>query len=275
MSLSEWLEERKRKTKEDEDKRKELEKQMEEEKLKKENDAKLLQQKESVKGEQHKETDGIIQEENDSRPAGFPGVLREKELEVQQQEREDSSVVSTVVQKDTNRPTMPETLPTESDAARRESSSTATGTKATAVTTTVAQSPELVDSKQTETQNESETDTDNSTVNPGNATQQSSPAAVSTAPSDGNPSNQTIAERSVTAADSEETNSTTPPSSESTTTEASTTTPSPVPVPNAVINTIPPNMLTKANVDSSISPVWMRTVAPLLIVVTLACILVC
>ncbi|ORC81144.1 uncharacterized protein TM35_001281000 [Trypanosoma theileri] len=90
-----------------------------------------------------------------------------------------------------------------------------------------------------------------------------------------------------------ETNSTTPPSTENTTTEAPTTTPSPVPAPNAEISstlteapstnsTIPslvPNaeisnitstvLKTKANVDSSIGPVWMRTAAPLLIVAVL------
>ncbi|ORC83767.1 uncharacterized protein TM35_000581300, partial [Trypanosoma theileri] len=53
-----------------------------------------------------------------------------------------------------------------------------------------------------------------------------------------------------------------------TTTEAPITT-TPSRVPNAEINTIPPNMQMKGNTDSSVSPVWMRTAAPLLIVTVL------
>ncbi|ORC92411.1 uncharacterized protein TM35_000031640 [Trypanosoma theileri] len=65
--------------------------------------------------------------------------------------------------------------------------------------------------------------------------------------------------------DSPETNSTTPPSSENTTTAPPST---PSPLPNAEIssNTIASTVHKKANVDSSVSPVWMRTAAPLLIV---------
>ncbi|ORC81926.1 uncharacterized protein TM35_001031010 [Trypanosoma theileri] len=56
-----------------------------------------------------------------------------------------------------------------------------------------------------------------------------------------------------------------------TTTEAPTTTPSPVPVTDPKISsTITSNVQkNKANVDSSISPVWMRTAAPLLIMAVL------
>ncbi|ORC83961.1 uncharacterized protein TM35_000521050 [Trypanosoma theileri] len=71
--------------------------------------------------------------------------------------------------------------------------------------------------------------------------------------------------------ETEETNSTTPSSTENTTTDAPTTTPSPVPLPNAEISSIASNIhkKNKANVDSSVSPVWMRTAAPLLIVAVL------
>ncbi|ORC84212.1 uncharacterized protein TM35_000471070, partial [Trypanosoma theileri] len=70
--------------------------------------------------------------------------------------------------------------------------------------------------------------------------------------------------------ETEETNSTTPPSTENTTTEAPTTTPSPVPVTDPQISTITSAVQkNKANVDSSVSPVWMRTAAPLLIVLVL------
>ncbi|ORC83786.1 uncharacterized protein TM35_000571140 [Trypanosoma theileri] len=67
---------------------------------------------------------------------------------------------------------------------------------------------------------------------------------------------------------SQETNTTTPPSTENTTTEAPTETPSPVPNPeiNTFASTVQKN---KGNVDSSLSPVWMRTAAPLLIVAVL------
>ncbi|ORC82954.1 uncharacterized protein TM35_000811040, partial [Trypanosoma theileri] len=66
-----------------------------------------------------------------------------------------------------------------------------------------------------------------------------------------------------------ETNSTAPPSTESTG-EAPTPTSSPVPVPDSQIsNTIASNVQKNANADSSVSPVWMRTAAPLLIVAVL------
>ncbi|ORC82232.1 uncharacterized protein TM35_000961110 [Trypanosoma theileri] len=89
---------------------------------------------------------------------------------------------------------------------------------------------------------------DNSTPADSNATQQP-PAAAPSA--------------------SQETNSTTPASTENTTSEAPTTTPSTV--PNAGINTIASTTVqkNKANVDSSVIPVWMRTAAPLLIVAVL------
>ncbi|ORC84227.1 uncharacterized protein TM35_000471220 [Trypanosoma theileri] len=114
---------------------------------------------------------------------------------------------------------------------------------------------------------------DNSTPADSNATQQSSPAAESTAPSDGNPnqpSHATVLD--VTAVpDSQENNSTTLLSTENTTTEAPTTTPSPAPVPvtDTQTNTIASTMQKKANADSSINLVWMRTAAPLMIVVVL------
>ncbi|ORC84084.1 uncharacterized protein TM35_000501380 [Trypanosoma theileri] len=92
---------------------------------------------------------------------------------------------------------------------------------------------------------------DNSTPGTSNATQQSPEAVVdATSPSE-----------------SQETTSTTPASTENTNTDASATTPSPV--PNAEISNIASTVKNKANVDSSISPVWMRTAAPLLIVAVL------
>ncbi|ORC84388.1 uncharacterized protein TM35_000451260 [Trypanosoma theileri] len=79
----------------------------------------------------------------------------------------------------------------------------------------------------------------------------------------------TTAPNSTSGADSHEINPTTPPSPENTTTEAPTTTPSLVPKPeisNTIASAVKNN---KGNVDSSLSPVWMHTAAPLLIVVVL------
>ncbi|ORC83781.1 uncharacterized protein TM35_000571090 [Trypanosoma theileri] len=91
-----------------------------------------------------------------------------------------------------------------------------------------------------------------------------------------NPNQQSTATDDVTAApNSTETNATTPLSTENTTTEAPTTTPSHVPDTQISSNTIASNLQKKANVDSSVSPVWMRTAAPLLIVVVLVSATVC
>ncbi|ORC84026.1 uncharacterized protein TM35_000511270 [Trypanosoma theileri] len=71
------------------------------------------------------------------------------------------------------------------------------------------------------------------------------------------------------ASDSDETNSTIPPRTENTTTEAPTTIPSPVPVTDPQISSITSTVQKKTNADSSVSPLWMHTAAPLLIVVVL------
>ncbi|ORC84389.1 uncharacterized protein TM35_000451270 [Trypanosoma theileri] len=126
----------------------------------------------------------------------------------------------------------------------------------TTAPTTEAQSPERVNSNQTETQSDSETPPDNSNVNPGNASQNPSPATENTA-----------ATNATATTGSEETNTTTPPNTDNSV-EAPTTTSIPS-VPNAEINTIASTVQKKANVDSSVSPVWMRTAAPLLIVAVL------
>ncbi|ORC83514.1 uncharacterized protein TM35_000671200, partial [Trypanosoma theileri] len=72
--------------------------------------------------------------------------------------------------------------------------------------------------------------------------------------------------------ETEENTSTTQPSPEDNTTEAPTTTLSSSPVPNTEINSSIAPIVQKnanANVDSSVNPVWMRTAAPLMIVVVL------
>ncbi|ORC81282.1 uncharacterized protein TM35_001231020 [Trypanosoma theileri] len=96
---------------------------------------------------------------------------------------------------------------------------------------------------------------DNTTTGDSNTTQETSPAEAST-------TNATASQENGNA-DSTATNT-------NTTTEAPTTTPSPVPVTDPQISSIAPTVLrNKASVDSSISPVWMRTAAPLLIVAVL------
>ncbi|ORC83739.1 uncharacterized protein TM35_000581020 [Trypanosoma theileri] len=196
------------------------------------------------------------------------------------------------------------------------SSLTGSGTPEPTQTTTGARSSEGVNSHPNEPQTVSESDPDNSSVNPGNVSQQPPPGTESAAPIDGNSGNQstatpgttavsgseetnttipsspenTVSEEStvtpsrdsnltqqstatdeVTAApNSQETNTTTPPITENTTTEAPTTTPSPVAAPNPEISNIDSTVQkNKPIVDSSVSPVWMRTAAPLLIVVVL------
>ncbi|ORC88673.1 putative titin [Trypanosoma theileri] len=138
------------------------------------------------------------------------------------------------------------TQPSES-----ESGESHPGRISDSTSTTERQGEESTTDKQSNEEVSSNT-TVNSTTADSNATQRSPEAAGAAA-----------------APDSQETNSTTPPSPENTTTEAPTTTPSPVPVPNAEINTIASTVTNKANVDSSISPVWMRTAAPLMILVVL------
>ncbi|ORC92403.1 uncharacterized protein TM35_000031560 [Trypanosoma theileri] len=89
-------------------------------------------------------------------------------------------------------------------------------------------------------------------------------------PGDNNTPQQPSSEGTTAVPGSQENTTTTPPSTENTVSEAPTTTASPVPVPNAEITSIASAVQkNKANADSSVSPVWMRTAAPLLIVVVL------
>ncbi|ORC81937.1 uncharacterized protein TM35_001021020 [Trypanosoma theileri] len=123
-----------------------------------------------------------------------------------------------------------------------------------ASTTTTQSTTQESNAAPQDIQRSANTKGDNSALGNSSLTQQSSPANV----------DETV------APDTEETNHTTPPSLESTSTEAPTTTPSHVHSPNGEITSIASAVQkNKANVDSSVSPVWMRTAAPLLIVVVL------
>ncbi|ORC84243.1 uncharacterized protein TM35_000471380, partial [Trypanosoma theileri] len=116
---------------------------------------------------------------------------------------------------------------------------------------------------------ESAKPTDMSNVNDSITAQQPSPAAESAVPSDGNSGNEVTAApgTSPTAAAQENGNADSTATITNTNSEAPTTTPSPLTDPP--ISKIAPTMQMKGNVDSSVSPLWMRTAAPLLIVVVL------
>ncbi|ORC90041.1 uncharacterized protein TM35_000103090 [Trypanosoma theileri] len=114
--------------------------------------------------------------------------------------------------------------------------------------------------------------TENQVTEGNTSTNDNATLGVSTdSPESTNPSqaSNTTAPNSTSGEDSQETNSTTLPSAENTTTEAPTTTPSPLPNADINTNTITSTVQKKANVDSSINSVWMRTTAPLLIVAVL------
>ncbi|ORC83158.1 uncharacterized protein TM35_000761030 [Trypanosoma theileri] len=122
-----------------------------------------------------------------------------------------------------------------------------------ASTTTIQSTTQDSNAAPQDIQRSANTKGDNSAVGNSSLTQQSSPANV----------DETV------APDTEETIPTTPPSPENTNTEAPTLTPSHVPSPKGEITSIASAVQKKANVDSSVSSVWMCTAAPLLIVAVL------
>ncbi|ORC82107.1 uncharacterized protein TM35_000981100 [Trypanosoma theileri] len=134
-------------------------------------------------------------------------------------------------------------------------------------------STEEVDTKQTNPQTQSENTTTSSketnTTIPSSTENTVSEESTATPSRDSNLTQQSTATDDVTAApNSPETNttSTTPPSSENTTTTTTTLPPAP---DTQVSSNITSTVQNKANVDSSVNPVWMRTAAPLLIVAVL------
>ncbi|ORC82651.1 uncharacterized protein TM35_000861040, partial [Trypanosoma theileri] len=155
-------------------------------------------------------------------------------------------------------------------------------------TTSVASTPNQTQATHTLPQSDqgaSSHQNDNTVIGGDQPIQQSSPAVNVTAAPDSQENSSTNETTDTSASgtgmgvstktETEENTSTSSPRPENATTEAPTTTPSPVPVPNAEISsTIASNMQNKANVDSSVSPVWMRTAAPLLIVAVLVSITV-
>ncbi|ORC83848.1 uncharacterized protein TM35_000551170 [Trypanosoma theileri] len=161
-----------------------------------------------------------------------------------------------------------ESSPVSAPAIGKALPSGASETHTTTSTTTASTTPGDVDSTETNLPAESAKPTDMSNANDNITAQQPSPAAESTLSSDVNSGNEFTAApgTSPTAAAQENGNA----DSTATTninSEAPTTTPSPLTDPP--ISKIAPTMKNKANADSSVSPVWMRTAAPLLIVAVL------
>ncbi|ORC84018.1 uncharacterized protein TM35_000511190 [Trypanosoma theileri] len=161
--------------------------------------------------------------------------------------------------------------------------------EATSSTTLGTHSSEVVDSQHITSQTPSENATENSNTNDGNPSQNHSPTETSTLTTP-NPTRQSAAAPGTSGTGGSEENgnadsmATTKTNSEApitpspqanaeisrTPTEAPTTNITiPSLVPNAEINTIVPTLQKKTNADSSVSSVWMRTAAPLLIVVVL------
>ncbi|ORC83156.1 uncharacterized protein TM35_000761010 [Trypanosoma theileri] len=162
-----------------------------------------------------------------------------------------------------------ESLPSCKEATGSTSSTDALDSQVTASLTSDRHSAEGVDSNQEKPQPQSE----NTVPSLQETNSTTTPSTENTTSGDHNTSQQpSSASVDVTASsNSQDPNPTIPPSPENTNTEAPTTTPFPSPVPKAEINTnnITSTLKNKANADSSISPVWMRTAAPLLIVALL------
>ncbi|ORC84278.1 uncharacterized protein TM35_000471730 [Trypanosoma theileri] len=161
-----------------------------------------------------------------------------------------------------------ESAPVSAPAIGKALPSGASETHTTTSTTTASTTPRDVDSTQTNLPAESAKPTDNSNVNDSITAQQPSPAAESTLSSDGNSRNElTAAPGTSPTTDSQENGNADSLNTTNINSEAPTTTPSPLTDPP--ISKIAPTMQKPANVDSSVSPVWMRTAAPLLIVAVL------
>ncbi|ORC84253.1 uncharacterized protein TM35_000471480 [Trypanosoma theileri] len=221
-------------------------------------------------------------------PRGDTNSVSQNGTQLQQERELGTSLVSTGVQEDLPHPEATKRSPTDSvdSSSSPEAASEARTTlsKPTAISTA-----REVNSNHDQSQTPSENATVNSNTNDGNPSQNHSPTETSTLTTP-NPTQQSAAAPGTTGTEGSHENAnadstaTTKTNSEApitpspqanaeisrTPTEAPTTN-STIPslVPNAEINTIVPTLQKKANVDSSVSPVWVRTAAPLLIVAVL------
>ncbi|ORC83756.1 uncharacterized protein TM35_000581190, partial [Trypanosoma theileri] len=202
------------------------------------------------------ETTGNLREEKRAEAEVPLKTVPEVKTTLQKESEMVVPLVSTVGQEE-----LTNVAPTEPLLAGGKAAGIASPSVGSDLTKTETGQSEDVDPTKRNPQGESanSTETSQENVNHGSATQNPSPAAESTATPD-----------TTAVSESQETNSTTLPSTENTTTETPTTTPSPSLVPSAEISSnIASTLQNKANVDSSLSPLWMRTAAPLLIVAML------
>ncbi|ORC84366.1 uncharacterized protein TM35_000451040 [Trypanosoma theileri] len=200
------------------------------------------------------------------REGGSGELNTEAEVEAREVVRaeSDNSPKDPASERDSQRQTQESAAPSQGN---EETSNDARDINTSDDSNPTEQSPAAAVPTATESSNENDTTSQPSTENT------VSEESTVTSSRDSNLTQHSTATDDVTTVpNSPETNTTNPLSPENTTTEAPTTTTSPAPVPNAEISsniasTVQKN---KANVDSSsVSPVWMRTAAPLLIMVVL------
>ncbi|ORC83140.1 uncharacterized protein TM35_000771020 [Trypanosoma theileri] len=157
--------------------------------------------------------------------------------------------------------------PLPQDIAEPRSAEEVTPHTQTPVNPTTGEHPTVeVDNNNQNAQIQSDNTKENSDVKEGIPANRSPSEVSSTADTQG-----TVTSTPVTAntdAETPNTPATTPPTTENTV-EAPTTTPSPAVVIDPKISNIASTVQKKANVDSTVSPVWMRTAAPLLSVAVL------
>ncbi|ORC83599.1 uncharacterized protein TM35_000641310, partial [Trypanosoma theileri] len=225
-------------------------------------------------------------------PRGDTNSVSQNGTQLHRERELGTSSVSTEVQEDLPHPEATKRSLTgsadSSSSPEAASEARTTLSKPTAISTAGE-----VNSNHDQPQTQSENTTENSNTNDGNPSQNHSPTETSTLTTP-NPTQLSAAAPGTTGTEGshENANADSTATTTNTTTEAPTTTPSPVPAPNAEISSTPteapttnstipslvPNagissiastVQNKANADSGVNPVWMRTAAPLLIVAVL------
>ncbi|ORC84007.1 uncharacterized protein TM35_000511080 [Trypanosoma theileri] len=212
-----------------------------------------------VKANLSREEDGVIPEQQEQevevqhrqQPGENMHTLSQKEPNLVEEKELGHLSASSEVQEDLPHPEGTKRSPTVS-ADSSSSPEAASEARTTLSTATAISTAGEVNSNHDQPQTQSENNTESGVIK-GSNTPHDAPAEAGDAATSGSEGSDAI----------------TPASTENTTTEAPSTAPSPAPVSNAEISNIASNMQNKANVDSSVSPVWMRTAAPLLIVAML------
>ncbi|ORC80671.1 uncharacterized protein TM35_001501010 [Trypanosoma theileri] len=245
------------------------EKKKQKEKLEMETVSTSLQDPHQLQTETHQleGTDGDLRNQSDEQASELKKGMTEENALAPPQEMPDPLPLSTVVIEERPSDKAIEQTPTDAAALKRTQQNEPHAQTA-GRTNTTADSSENHNSSQSSLQSQSENNGENSPRNDDNSSNHPPMEAAATTTQQQNEEYNSATGTTVTNT-LHGTNTTTPPSNENTTTEAPTTTPSPVPAPNTEISSIAPIVQQKTNVDSSVSPVWMRTAAPLLIVAVL------